>query len=180
MSRVLFPPTAALLLALASVLILLVVLALQYLGDLPPCPLCVWQRWPWLGVAVLGLIGWRWRPRVMLALAVPALLTGAGLGAYHVGVEQGWWALPAGCAAGEGAQSVEELKRLLAEAPPACDQVSFTFLGLSLAGWNVVASLAFAAYAATAALGLGRHPAHHRTASSSAGQSDRRRAHGHR
>jgi len=180
MNRVLFPPTAALLLALASALILLAVLALQYLGDLPPCPLCVWQRWPWLGVAALGLIGWRWQPRVMLALAAPALLVGAGLGAYHVGVEQGWWALPAGCAAGEGAQSVEDLKRLLAEAPPACDQVSFTFLGLSLAGWNVVGSLALAAYAAAAALGLGRRTAYDRTGASSEGGSGRGPAHGHR
>jgi disulfide bond formation protein DsbB len=172
MNRVLFPPTAALLLALASALILLAVLALQYLGGLPPCPLCVWQRWPWLGVAVLGLIGWRWRPRLMLALAAPALLVGAGLGAYHLGVEQGWWALPAGCAAGEGAQSVKDLKRLLAEAPPACDQVSFTFLGLSLAGWNVVTSLTLAAYAAAAALGLGPRRAQDRSALG--------RAHGHR
>jgi disulfide bond formation protein DsbB len=159
MNRMLFPPTACLLLALASALILITVLALQYLGGLPPCPLCIWQRWPYLGVVALGLIGWRWRPRVMLALAVPALLAGAGLGAYHMGVEQGWWALPAGCAAGADAQSVEDLKRLLAEAPPACDQVSFTLLGLSLAGWNVVTSLALAAYAAAAALGLGRRAA---------------------
>jgi disulfide bond formation protein DsbB len=156
MSRLLFPPTAALLLALASGAILLSVLALQYLGDLPPCPLCVWQRWPYVGVAVLGLLGWRWQPRVLLALAALVLLVGAGLGVYHVGVEQGWWALPAGCAAGASAQSVEELRRLLAEAPPACDQVSFSLLGLSLAGWNVIASLALAAYAIAAALGLGR------------------------
>ncbi|MCC2664558.1 MAG: disulfide bond formation protein [Geminicoccaceae bacterium] len=156
MNPVLFPPTAALLLALASGAILLSVVALQYLGDLPPCPLCVWQRWPYVGVAALGLLGWRWQPRVLLALAVLALLVGAGLGVYHLGVEEGWWALPAGCAAGASAQSVEDLRRLLAEAPPACDQVSFTFLGLSLAGWNVVASLALAAYAIAAALGLGR------------------------
>ena len=157
MKSVLFPPTAALLLALASGAILLTVLALQYLGDLPPCPLCVWQRWPYVGVAVLGLVGWRWQPRALLALAALVLLVGAGLGVYHVGVEEGWWALPAGCAAGASAQSVEDLRRLLAEAPPACDQVSFTFLGLSLAGWNVVASLALAAYAIAAALGVGRH-----------------------
>jgi disulfide bond formation protein DsbB len=156
MNPVLFPPTAALLLALASGAILLSVLALQYLGDLPPCPLCIWQRWPYVGAAALGLLGWRWQPRVLLAFAALALLVGAGLGVYHLGVEEGWWALPAGCAAGASAQSVEDLRRLLAEAPPACDQVSFTFLGLSLAGWNVVASLALAAYAIAAALGLGR------------------------
>lgn len=180
MNRVLLPPTAALLLALASGAVLLAALALQYLGDQAPCPLCIWQRWPYVGVAALGLIGWRWRPRVMLALAVPALLAGAGLGVYHVGVEQGWWALPAGCAAGGDAQSVADLKRLLAEAPPACDQVSFTFLGLSLAGWNVVASLALAAYATAAALGLGRRAAYNRRASSSEGGSSSGRAHDHR
>ena len=155
MNRLLAPPTAALLLALASAAILLAVLALQYLGDLPPCPLCVWQRWPYVGVVLLGLIGWRWRPRPLLGLCALLLLATAGIGAYHVGVEQGWWALPAGCAAGGGAQTVEDLRRILAEAPPACDQVAFTLLGLSLAGWNVLAGLALAAYAAAAALGLG-------------------------
>lgn len=164
MNRVLLPPTAALLLALASSAILLAVLALQYLGDLPPCPLCVWQRWPHVGVVVLGLLGWGWQPRPLLGLIALLLLTTAGIGAYHVGVEQGWWALPAGCAAGADAQSVEDLKRILAEAPPACDQVAFTFLGLSLAGWNVVVSLTLAAYAATAAFGRGRRIAEDRPA----------------
>ena len=164
MNRVLFPPTAALLLALASALILLAVLALQYLGDLPPCPLCVWQRWPWLGVAALGLIGWRWRPRPMLGLAGLVLLGSAGLAGYHVGVEQGWFALPAGCTAAGQASTIEELRQLLAEAPPACDQVGFTLLGLSLAMWNVITSLGLAAYAACAALGLGRRPAPDRIA----------------
>ena len=155
MNRVLVPSTAALLLALAAMAILLAVLALQYLGDLPPCPLCVWQRWPYVGVALLGLIGWRWQARPLLAVMALLLLTTAGIGAYHVGVEQGWWALPEGCAAGADAQSIDELKRILAAAPPACDQIAFTFLGLSLAGWNVVAGIALAAYAAAAALGLG-------------------------
>jgi len=157
--RLLVPSTAALLLALAAVAILLAVLALQYLGGLPPCPLCVWQRWPYVGVAVLGLLGWRWQPRALLALVALLLVTGAGIGVYHSGVEQGWWALPAGCAAGAEAQSIEDLKRLLAEAPPACDQVGLTLLGLSLAGWNVIASLALAAYATAAALGRGRRSA---------------------
>ncbi len=143
---------------------LLAVLALQYLGGLPPCPLCVWQRWPWLGVALLGLLGWRWQPRALLGVVALVLLGGAGLGSYHLGIEQGWWALPAGCAAGAGAHSIEELKRLLAEAPPACDQVRFALFGLTLAGWNVLVSLALAAYAAAAALGLGQRPAYDRAA----------------
>ena len=159
LARILEPARACLLLALASAAILLGALALQYVGGLPPCPLCIWQRWPYVALIALGLIGWRWQPRAMLAFATLAALGGAGLAAYHVGIEQGWWALPAGCAAGQSAETVEDLRRLLAEAPPACDQVSFAFLGLTLAGWNLVASLALAVYAAAAALHVGRRGA---------------------
>jgi disulfide bond formation protein DsbB len=154
--RVLEPARACLLLALASGAILLAALALQYLAGLPPCRLCIWQRWPYVALVGVGLLGWRWRPRALLGFAAVALLGGAALAAYHVGIEQGWWALPGGCVAGGGADSVEELKRLLAEAAPACDQVSFTFLGLTLAGWNLVASLTFAAFTLAAALVPGR------------------------
>ncbi|MGI9436643.1 MAG: disulfide bond formation protein B, partial [Geminicoccaceae bacterium] len=94
-----------------------------------------------------GLAGAFWRPRFVLALAVPLLLISAGLAGYHVAVEQGWIALPAGCAAGGNATSVEELKALLAEAPPSCDQVGFSLLGLSLAGWNLLVSLILAGFA---------------------------------
>jgi disulfide bond formation protein DsbB len=156
LARVLEPSRACLLLALASAAILLGALALQYVGGLPPCPLCIWQRWPYVALVALGVIGWRAYPRAILALATLVLLAGAGLAAYHVGIEQGWWALPAGCIAGGNAESIEDLRRLLAEAPPACDQVSFTFLGLTLAGWNLVASLALALFAFAAACGLVR------------------------
>jgi disulfide bond formation protein DsbB len=162
LTNLLEPTRASLLLAIASAAILLAALALQYLGGLPPCPLCIWQRWPYVALIALGLLGWRWRPRAMLGLGALVLLGGAGIAAYHVGVEQGWWALPGGCVAGAGAQSVAELRRMLAEAPPACDQVGFTFLGLSLAGWNLVVSLALAVWATAAALGFGRRGARDR------------------
>lgn len=181
LARLLEPARACVVLALASAAILLAALALQYLGGLPPCRLCIWQRWPYVALIALGLIGWRWRPRAMLAFATLVLLGGAGVAAYHVGIEQGWWALPAGCVAGGSAATVEDLKRLLAEAPPACDQVSFAFLGLTLAGWNLLASLALAAYTLAAASSTsddaaGRIGALHRPE----GRSGRGRAHGDR
>ena len=159
LERILAPRTACLLLALASALILLAAIALQYFGGLAPCHLCVLQRWPYVALVGLGLIGWRWQPRSLLALSALVLLVGAGLAGYHIGVEQGWVALPESCAAGGSAQTIEELKRMLATAPPACDQVRFTLLSLSLAAWNFLASLALAAYAAGAGLGLGRRTA---------------------
>lgn len=141
------PRTALLLLAFIAADILLVVFALQYFADLPPCRMCIWQRWPFAILVLLGLAGAFWQPRLVLAMAVPLLLVSAGLAGYHVAVEQGWIALPAGCAAGGNATSVEELKALLAEAPPSCDQIDFTLLGLSLAGWNFVVSLMLAGFA---------------------------------
>jgi len=170
LARALEPSRACLLLALASAAILLGALALQYVGGLPPCPLCIWQRWPYVALIALGVAGWRWHPRAMLGVATLVLLASAGLAAYHVGIEQGWWALPAGCVAGAGADSVEDLKRLLAEAPPACDQVSFAFLGLTLAGWNLVASLGLAMLTGAAAYGFGRHGAVRRTPVTDAGR----------
>jgi disulfide bond formation protein DsbB len=150
-SSALTPPTASLLLAIAAVLILAAVLAFQYLGGAAPCPLCIWQRYPYGLLIAVGVIGFFWQPRPMLALGALVLLVGAGLAGYHYGIEQGWFALPAGCAAGGDATSVEELRQMLREAPPACDQVRFNVLGLSLAAWNALASLGLAAFAAYAA-----------------------------
>jgi disulfide bond formation protein DsbB len=155
LQRALQPPTACLLVALTSAGLLVAALALEHLADLRPCQLCLWQRYPYLALIALGLLGWRRGAVWVLGLAVLVLLGEAGLAFYHVGVEQGWWALPAGCAAGGDAQTVEELRTLLAEAPPACDQVAFTLLGLSLTAWNLIAALAMAAFAGLAAASAG-------------------------
>lgn len=145
------PRIASLLLAVAAALILAAVFAFQYLGGALPCPLCIWQRYPYAVLIALGLVGFFWRPRTMLVLGVVVLLVGAGLAGYHYGIEEGWFALPAGCVAGGEATSIEELRQMLREAPPACDQVQFTVFGHSLAAWNILASLGLAAFAGYAA-----------------------------
>ncbi len=137
---------ASLLLVLAALAILATVFASQYLGGLEPCQMCIWQRWPFAVLAALGLIGTFWQPKVMLTLALLTLLVSIGLAGYHVAVEQGWLALPAGCAAGTDASSVEELKAMLKSAGPTCDQVSFTLLGLSMAAWNLIGSIILALF----------------------------------
>lgn len=151
LERAFDPSTAGPILAGAAAVILLAALGLQYLGGLPPCPLCVWQRYPYLAVIALGLLAWFWRPRLTLVLAALLLLGNAGLAGYHLGIEQGVWALPAGCVAGGQATSVEELRQMLATAGPTCDQVTFRLLGLSLAAWNGLIALALAACALSAA-----------------------------
>ena len=66
-----------------------------------------------IAAGALGL--WLRRPRLALALAALALAVNVGLAAYHVGIEQGWLALPEGCAAARRATTIEELRRQLAD-----------------------------------------------------------------
>jgi disulfide bond formation protein DsbB len=136
------------LLALIAALTLASAFVMEHLGGLAPCPLCIWQRWPWAAAVPLALLPW---PRLGLALVGLVLLGGAGLAFYHVAVEQGWVALPAGCVGLGEARSLEEMRAMLTGAGrPACDQVAFTFLGLSIAAWNGLWSLMVAMLAAAA------------------------------
>jgi disulfide bond formation protein DsbB len=143
----------------ASIVVLGTALLSQYWRGLLPCELCLLQRWPWwiaIGVAAAAwLIGDR------LALAIPALLlaivflTGAGIAFYHVGVEQHWFAGPTACTStiGGTATTVEELQRQLMQTPPVmCDQIQWSLFGISLAGWNLVASLLLAAFCSWTAM----------------------------
>lgn len=122
--------------------------ALQYLAGFEPCQMCYWQRYPYMaviGVAVLGVAS-RF-VRLGLVAALGLFLVGAGLSVWHVGVEQGVFALPTACVAGGSATTVEELRVLIMTAAPTCDQVTVSFLGLSLSTWNGIASLLLAAVA---------------------------------
>lgn len=132
-----------------SFLLLAGALASQYVGGLAPCPMCIQQRWPHLAAVAIGLIastiGWRHR-RILAGLGGIAALATAGLGAFHAGVEQGWWRGPDACTGGLLASlTTEEAFAQMMQAPLArCDEIAWRF-GLTLAGWNAVISLGLAA-----------------------------------
>jgi disulfide bond formation protein DsbB len=145
-----------------SIAVLAVVFWFQYQRDLAPCPLCLYQRWPYyvavpLTIAALVVrregfaIGWR---QALMAVVALGFIAGAAVGVYQVGIEQHWWAGPASCSgAGIGAQSVDELRAQLMATPVVrCDQVAWSLFGVSLAGFNVLASLGLAILSAWAAL----------------------------
>ena len=155
------PDLAPAVLLAASAGMLAFAFAAQFGFGLAPCELCVWQRYPHALVAGLGLVAIplardgkaAWFP---LALAAAVLLAGAGVAGFHVGVEQGWWQGLSGCTgAGGGAQSLADLKAQVMAAPVVrCDEVAWSFLGISMAGWNLLLSVGLAGYAAGAALRL--------------------------
>jgi disulfide bond formation protein DsbB len=122
-------------------------------GGLYPCELCLLERWPYyigIPVALLARFGGGRRaielPAIPLVLLFLIFAVSSGLAFYHVGVEQHWFAGPTACTGpGGGAHTVEDLKaQLLAQQPVRCDEVQWSLMGISLAGWNLVASLVFA------------------------------------
>jgi disulfide bond formation protein DsbB len=130
----------------------------QLVLDIVPCPLCLEQRYAYylavpLGVLV-ALAAARHAPRAVLliGLAILALaaLGNAGLGTYHAGVEWGLWQGPTECTGpiGNLGSAADLLKRLDTVKVIRCDEVQWRFLGLSLAGYNVLISLLMAAIAA--------------------------------
>jgi disulfide bond formation protein DsbB len=136
-------------------------LGFQHIGGYIPCKLCLEQRLPYyiaIPVMLLALVSSLMKlPPVVtrgLLLAGALLMTwGIWLGVFHSGVEWGFWAGPTDCgvvAAPEGG-SGSLLDQLDAVIPPSCDQAAGRFLGLSFAGWNVVASVVLAAIAYVAA-----------------------------
>ena len=71
-------------------------------------------------------------------------LGNAGLGTYHAGVEWGFWQGPTDCTGPVGnlGSAGDLLERLDTVKVIRCDEVQWRFLGLSLAGYNVLISLA--------------------------------------
>jgi disulfide bond formation protein DsbB len=126
------------------------VLFSQYWGGLAPCELCLTERWPWDVAIVIAFVavmaGSRPAlPWIALLLAV-VFIIGSVLAFYHVGVEQHWFAGPRACTAEATPATLEELKaQLMHQQPVRCDEPAWTLFGVSLAGWNLLASLTMAA-----------------------------------
>lgn len=130
-------------------------LAFEHIGGYIPCKLCLEQRIPYyIGapLMVLALVSstlrWpAWMTRGLLLVGGLLMVWGLYMGVFHSGVEWGWWPGPTDCGAvaapaNTGGKGV--LDALNSFVPPACDKAALRVLGLSFAGWNVIASLILA------------------------------------
>jgi disulfide bond formation protein DsbB len=131
-------------------------LMFQYVGGLAPCELCLLERWPYyvgVPVTLAVVLAGKSRPVVIAGgIAVTLIyLASSGLAFYHVGVEQHWFAGPTSCTGGPStARTIEELEaQLSTQQPVRCDAPQWVLAGVSLAGWNFLASLALMALAAS-------------------------------
>ncbi|NJM82872.1 MAG: disulfide bond formation protein B [Tabrizicola sp.] len=133
---------------LGSAALLAGAFAFQHIGGMAPCQLCLWQRWPHAAAVLIGLVALTTGWHGMAWLGALAALTTAGIGVFHVGVEQGWWEGLASCTAGSiaGISAADLLNPDVAVAAPVrCDAIAWQMFGVSMAGWNVILSLGLAA-----------------------------------
>ncbi len=142
-----------------AIFAILTALYFQYVAGYVPCMLCLMERYayyagiPVLFVALVLTAGGyrRWAAALFFLVAV-AFLANTGLGVYHAGAEWKFWPGPATCGGGESLtpsagnllNDIQHIKVIK------CDEAAGRFLGISFAGWNVVASallmvMAFAA-----------------------------------
>jgi disulfide bond formation protein DsbB len=131
-------------------------LIFQYFGNLPPCEMCHWQRWPHIAAAMFGLLGGalivsdrldrKWAPWLAAATILLILVTGM-IGAYQAGVE--WRMLP-GPSACMGNRVVLTGTINLNEHIVRCDVAAWRLFGISLAGYNALLSFATVLFGALA------------------------------
>ncbi|HQZ11656.1 MAG TPA: disulfide bond formation protein B [Devosia sp.] len=136
----------AFLLGLATIL---GALGSQYFGGLQPCELCLEQRLAYYwGLPVLAaiLLLWNRLPQpvwyIAMLIATAIFVWSTYMGVYHAGVEWGFWPGPTACTGTGASISLSDLNNINAARVIPCDHVQFRFLGISLAGYNALVSLA--------------------------------------
>ncbi|MDB5471019.1 MAG: disulfide bond formation protein [Caulobacter sp.] len=149
---------------LSAALMLAIAHSFEAFLGLMPCTLCLKARevyWAAIFLAAAAIVlkrtslGKKTAPWTDLALGL-VFLFGAGLAFYHAGVEWKWWPGPTACSGGGGggapsAAGVSDLLNGGHAKAPRCDEIVWSFLGLSMAGWNIVVSLKLAVWSFIAA-----------------------------
>ncbi len=144
--------------SIARLLALLLPLALlggalgsQYIGGLHPCEMCYWQRWPHAFAIVAAALAFTApaetsRSRKLTLLAALAIAISGIIGVYHAGVEAKIFEGFTTCTKLVTGGSTADMLKQITNAPLVrCDQVQWSFLGISMAGWNAILSLGGAA-----------------------------------
>lgn len=140
---------------LAVVMILVVVSALgfEHIGGYLPCKLCLEQRMPYYIGAPLMLMAalssqqnwFECVTRGLIGICGLLMAYGLAIAVFHTGIEWAWWAGPTDCTAAAinvTTNASDLLADINALTPPSCDKAAIRILGISMAGWNVPASLA--------------------------------------
>ncbi|WP_121631817.1 disulfide bond formation protein B [Tropicibacter alexandrii] len=128
--------------AAGSAALLLGALGFQFIGDMPPCKMCYWQRYGHVASMVAGAVGLLIPIRLIIGLGGLGALSSMIVAIYHSGVERGVFEGPDTCTSNPiGNLSVDDLIAQIEAAPLVrCDEIPWELFGLSMANYNVFAS----------------------------------------
>jgi disulfide bond formation protein DsbB len=147
---------AGMILAVLSALAVGGALAIEHIGGLPPCPLCLDQRIAYYTAIPLGILAFALASRqpslakAILVIMAIGFLINAGLGVYHSGIEWGWWPGPESCSGDIpplASNPTDLLNSLSQTQVVRCDEAALRIFGISLAGYSALTSLLYAALA---------------------------------
>jgi disulfide bond formation protein DsbB len=117
----------------------------QYLGGLVPCEMCWWQRYAHMAALAFALAALFVPGRDLVAalrLAALAIAASGAIGFYHAGVELDYFEGFTQCTSPISAGSNEDFLKAIMDAPLVrCNDIQWSFLGISMAGWNAIFSL---------------------------------------
>ena len=124
--------------------------ASQYFAGLVPCEMCWWQRYAHFAALACALAAFAVPPRrAWTALAGLAIALAALLGAYHAGIEYGWWKGVTACTSEISFKAGQDpLAAIMAAPMIRCDTVQWSLFGISMAGYNFL-------FSGTAAVAIG-------------------------
>ena len=136
---------------IVSVCVVIFVHYLEYIG-FTPCQLCIYQRWPWYLIIFLSLISIFYNKKIYPYNKFIIFLFFVGSTAYagwHAGIEWAFWEGPSTCTNGTNKiesndNLLENIQNIQSFVP--CNEASFRFLGISLAGYNFISSLIMSIY----------------------------------
>ena len=121
----------------ASVLALTGAYIAEFVFKIEPCKMCLYQRIPYFVITIASMLGIATKFRFLRYLCLLALVINATLAVYHVAIEVGW---AEDKCQGSISTSIHNIEELLQEFSgkfiPSCSIPAFTFLGVSMAGWN--------------------------------------------
>ena len=127
-----------------SFLAIVFALYYQYFENYLPCELCVYQRIPYILIIVFSILYFFSRLfKYILVVLVFLFLSSFALALTHFGVEKGFWEISSSCSnATQEFDDIDELRAFLSSVPiTKCDEVTWSFGGISMAGYNVIYSL---------------------------------------
>lgn len=134
---------------LIAALALLIAFIAQYSFGIIPCPLCLYERYVYAGIAIVGLGSLFCDRSVLFYVMIFLIIGGLGLGIYHLGVESLWWKAPSSCTGATiSASNFEDFQaQFMAKSAPRCDRIGWVIFGISATIWNVLLFFSFGLYA---------------------------------